>query len=51
MTKEEIILYLLLSLNEGNCGYISDRVGYAIKQYEKLVKKGIIQNDSINKEN
>ena len=42
MTKEEIILKLLVSLNRGNCGTIADRPYYAIEQFERLVKKGII---------
>lgn len=45
MTKEEIILQLVLSLNHGNSCYIHDRVGYAIDQYEQLVERGIIKED------
>ena len=41
-TREEIILELIKSLNTGNCGYISDRVYYACKQYNDLVDRGII---------
>ena len=42
MTKEELIINLLISLNKGDCGTIADRPYYAIEQYERLVKKGII---------
>ena len=42
-TKEEIIYELLLSLNNGDSGYIDRRVDYAIQQYEQLVKAGIIK--------
>jgi hypothetical protein len=42
MTKEEIILKLLLSLNAGNGEYVDDRVAYAIMQYDQLVRAGII---------
>ena len=46
MTKEEIILKLLLSLNAGDSYYVDQRVNVAIEQYEKLVKKGIIIEES-----
>lgn len=42
-TREEIIYELLLSLNNGNSGYINSRVEYAIEQYEKLVEENIIK--------
>ena len=45
MTKEEIILQLVLSLNRGNSGGAYDRVGYAVRQYEQLVERGIIKED------
>lgn len=45
MTKEEIILQLVLSLNRGNTGSTYDRVGYAIDQYERLVAYGIIREE------
>lgn len=45
MTKEEIILQLVRSLNAGDSGYINDRARYAIEQYEQLVKKGIIKEE------
>jgi hypothetical protein len=45
-TKAKIILDLLLSLNRGGCGTIADRPYYAIEQYERLVKKGIIVEES-----
>lgn len=41
-TKEEIIYELVLSLNKGNSGYVDQRVDYAIKQYEQLVKYKIL---------
>ena len=44
-TKEEIIYEILLSLNNGNSGYIDERVKYAIKQYEQLVEQKIIKED------
>lgn len=43
MTKEEIILQLVLSLNRGNSGGAYDRVGYAVAQYDRLVTYGIIK--------
>jgi hypothetical protein len=46
MTKEEIIVKLVCSLNAGDSGYINDRVRYAIEQYERLVKKGIIVEEN-----
>jgi hypothetical protein len=42
-TKEEIILELLVSLNNSNSGRIDTRPEYAIKQYEDLVKRGVIK--------
>jgi hypothetical protein len=45
MTKEEIILQLVLSLNRGNSGGAYDRVGYAVRQYEQLVDRGIIKEE------
>lgn len=45
MTKEEIILQLVLSLNRGNSGGAYDRVSYAIAQYERLVERGIIKEE------
>ena len=45
MTKEEIILQLVLSLNRGNCGGAYDRVSYAIAQYERLVAAGVIKEN------
>ena len=44
-TKANIILNLVLSLNRGDCGTIADRPYYAIEQYERLVKKGIIKEE------
>lgn len=45
MTKGEIILHLVLSLNHGNSGYADDRVSYAIRQYEQMVECGIIKEE------
>ena len=45
MTKEEIILQLVLSLNRGNSGGAYDRVGYAVAQYDRLVTYGIIKEE------
>jgi hypothetical protein len=42
MTKEEIIVKLVCSLNIGNSGYIGERVRYATEQYNNLVAQGII---------
>ena len=46
MCKEEIILRLLESLNREGCDYVLNRVGHAIMQYEQLVEKGIIKEQS-----
>jgi len=40
--KEEIILNLLISLNQGDCGYSVNRLEKAIEQYDQLVEQGII---------
>lgn len=45
MTKEEIILQLVLSLNRGDSGGVYDRVNIAVNQYEKMVARGIIKED------
>ena len=45
MTKEEIILQLVLSFNRGNSGGAYDRVGFAVRQYEQLVDRGIIKEE------
>ena len=45
MTKEEIILQLVLSLNRGNSGGAYDRVNYAITQYKQMVERGIIKEE------
>ena len=42
-TKAKIILDLVLSLNRGNSYSIDKRVEAAIKQYDQLVKAGIIE--------
>lgn len=46
LTKADIILDLVLSLNRGDCGTIADRPGYAIEQYRRLVEAGIIEEDT-----
>ena len=45
MTKEEIILQLVLSLNRGDTGGAYDRVSYAVRQYEQMVERGIIKEE------
>ena len=47
MTKFEIIFELLKAMNQGDSGYINERVGDAIKQYEQLVEKDICLNWAI----
>lgn len=46
MTKEEIILKLVLSLNAGDSYYVNQRVDIAIEQYNSLVDKGIIKEET-----
>ena len=43
----QIILQILCSLNQGNTGYSNDRVDVAIRQYNQLVDKEIIQGAKI----
>ena len=43
-TREEIIYELVLSLNNGNCSYIGDRVEIAIRQYDEFVRCGVIKD-------
>ena len=45
-TKADIILDLLMSLNRGDCGTIADRPYYAIEQYNRLVKSGVIAEET-----
>lgn len=45
MTKEEIILQLVLSLNRGDSGHFFDRVIFAERQYEQMVERGIIKKE------
>lgn len=45
-TKAKIIIDLVCSLNQGNSGYIDERVRYAIEQYNKLVDAGIIKEEN-----
>ena len=44
-TKAEIILELVISLNRGDTGGNYDRVGFAVRQYEQLVDRGIIKEE------
>jgi hypothetical protein len=46
MTKEEIILKLVCSLNAGDSYYVDKRVVVAIEQYNMLVDKGIIVEEN-----
>ena len=46
LTKADIILDLVLSLNKGDSYYVSQRVEVAIEQYDKLVKLGIIKEEA-----
>ena len=45
MTKEEIILQLVLSLNRGDSMSAEIRVGMAERQYNQMVARGIIKED------
>ena len=45
MTKQEIILRLVESLNRGNSCDVGDRVFYAVNQYKQMVACGIIKED------
>jgi hypothetical protein len=42
MSKEEIILDLVKSLNMGNSCSYDDRVNIAISQYDQMVRLGVI---------
>jgi len=48
-TREEIIYELLISLNQGDCGYLwvgkeaTPKIDLAIAQYDALVKRGVIK--------
>lgn len=46
LTKADIILDLIMSMNRGNSGYISERPRYAIEQYQQLVDNGIIKEET-----
>lgn len=43
MTKEEIILQLVLSLNHGDSRSVESRVYWAEYQYRDMVARGIIK--------
>lgn len=45
MTKEEIILRLVLSLNRGDSMSAELRVNMAERQYNQMVERGIIKED------
>ena len=45
MTKQEVILRLVESLNRGNSGGACDRVRYALAQYNQLVEAGIFRKE------
>ena len=45
MTKEEIILQLVLSLNRGNSMSAEFRVQMAERQYNDMVNRGIIKEE------
>lgn len=45
MTKEEIILQLVLSLNRGDSMSAELRVDMAERQYNQMVEHGIIKED------
>ena len=45
LTKADIILELVLSLNKGDSYYVDRRVETAIEQYDKLVKLGILEEE------
>lgn len=48
-TREELIFDLLISLNNGDSGYITSgdeatpRIDIAIAQYDALVKRGVVR--------
>ena len=48
LTKADIILELVMSLNRGDSGGVYDRVKFAIMQYEALVEHGIIEEEKTN---
>ena len=45
LTKADIILDLVMSLNKGNSLSADVRVEYAEKQYNDMVKRGIIKEE------
>ena len=46
LTKADIILELVLSLNKGDSYYVDRRVETVIEQYNKLVKFGIVKEET-----
>lgn len=49
-SREDIIFELLISLNQGNCAYVDERVDYAIKQYDVLLARGIVIADNLKED-
>ena len=49
-SKAQIILELVESLNKGDSGPIEHRVKWAVDQYDRLVKLGIIKEEAANAE-
>lgn len=45
--RAKIILELVCSLNQGNVGYSGDRVDTAIRQYNLMIDKNIIEGTKI----
>ena len=43
--KNQIIFDILISLNQGSCSYTGSRVNEAIKQYNELVERGIVEKE------
>ena len=48
LTKADIILDLVLSLNRGDSLSAEVRVEYAERQYNEMVKRGIIKEEILN---
>lgn len=45
LTKADIILELVMSMNRGNSGSIESRPRFAEQQYNELVGRGIIKEE------
>jgi hypothetical protein len=48
LTKADIILDLVLSLNRGDSLPAEVRVEYAERQYNEMVKRGVIKEEILN---